>query len=118
MISISDLVSYVDKHPQRNKVFRGWSNNDLAVAIFKAYQSDTLRWCATPRGVLCGIVFGYPNYDTKTLHIQGIFADDKTVMARFMLEFMKKFGADWKLSGNRRNKLKTFKTKTLCILIH
>lgn len=118
MTSIADLVSYVDKHPQRNKVFLGWTTTQLAVAIFEAYKSDTLRWCASERGVLCGIIFGCPNYDTKTLHIQGVIADDKIVMARFMLEFIKKFGADWKLSGNRRNKLKIFKTKTLCSLIH
>lgn len=118
MTSISDLVNYVTNHPKRNKVFPNWTTESLAIEIFRAYKSDTLRWCSTEGGILCGIIFGYPNYDTKTLHIQGVLADNKTVMARFMMHFVKKFGAEWKLSGTRRGKLKIFKTKTLCSLIH
>lgn len=115
-ITINNLVDYVKQHPKRDEVWRGWTDSQLAIAIHEAYQQNALCWGSSERGVLCGLVVGKANTETRTLHIVGILCDTKQIMAQFLLVFAQRFGANWRICGNRKGKLRYFNLKKLCCI--
>lgn len=112
-MTIKELHEYIEQHPSRETVFKGWSKDGVAIALYEAYKSNALRWCSTERGVLCGVVVGKPDFDAKTMHIIGLICDDKKVLAQFLREFLQAYGSLWRLTGNRKGKVKTFSTNKL-----
>jgi hypothetical protein len=112
-MTIKDLHEYIEQHPAREIVFKGWSTTAVAVALFEAYKSHSLRWCTSERGILCGVVIGKPDFDTQTMHIVGIICDNKNVLAQFLREFLQAYGMPWKITGFRKGKVKTFSIKKL-----
>lgn len=112
-IRIKDLIDYIQQHPKRDAVWKGWTDVQLCDAIQKAIKDNALCWCLDSEQKLCGIVIGKADVSTKTLHIVGIIGDCKYVMAQFLLVFIKRFGFDWTLTGNRNGKLKKFNTRKL-----
>lgn len=84
------------------KVFKGWTKDQLVVAIANAVNDATFVVDTSELGEIQGVVIAERNDDYKLLHIQNILCKKPGVLKRFALKF-KQLYPSWDIQAYRKN---------------
>ena len=94
-------------HEQRTsrgeaKVCRGWSDNQLLIAVSNAICNNTFGWVELD-GKLAGFAFGIPRPHERVLDVTQVVCANTRALAQLMLLFESHYRG-WTLRGLRRKK--------------
>ncbi len=108
---LEKILDYVMNHKSKDKVFKGWSRDQLKFAILRAIK-QTAFIVFFDGDDIKGIVFGEPDYIERKLRVVGIIADAPEVLFMFLVKYEQLYGG-WEIVARRRGKDKIYNLKTI-----
>ena len=110
LLTLKELVDYCLIN-RKNKVFRGYSEEEIAIGILNASNKGTLLYCVNERCELTGIVIGEIVEDK--MHVRNILTTDRNAIKAFVKEF-KTLWPNLTLTAIRKGFPVTYNTTKLC----
>ncbi len=110
MITAGDLLDFVLEH-RENKVFKGYTKEEVAAAIAEGIQDGTLFY-ATKDDKIIGMALAIKLDSPKVLFVIENLAMSITILGRFAKMASEKFPG-WKIEAMRHDKHRKFDTQKL-----
>ena len=111
MITVGQLVEWVKKH-RGDKVFRGYTDEELVASISEAANENTLFYEASEDGTIHGMVYAMKMEKIKVLFVQENLATDIKILGR-IARLGRAMYPGYRIEAQRHGKLRKFNTDKL-----
>lgn len=102
-ITASQIAHYVISHPQRERVFPGWHNDQIMHTIINHMRDDEVL-VVTLQDRLCGLLIFDETTDPNTLRIDSILVSHPSVLAMFVAMWFHRY-PNKNLMARRRDRI-------------
>lgn len=111
-VTLGEMVKFVLDNRKGN-AFVDYSEELIANAINEAAKNNTMLYCLTEDGKICGLILARADDENKIMHVDDCLTKEKWCLKSFVNEFRKRW-PNYKLTAARRKKFIEYNTTKLC----
>lgn len=112
-LQIKDIVKFILEN-RKNKAFRDWSKEAIAVEFSKAFDKKSAVYSLNPAGKINGVVIGEASYEYKVFHVRDILTTEEGVLKKLIKKFLELYPG-WDIQAYRHDKLTRYFNTPLLI---